>query len=397
MSTLPPAVETLLRHGVTMPAPHTVEVAREVLPESIAPGATIHAGCRIRGADTAIGPGCVIGEEAPATVDNCQLGRGVALAGGFFSGATFLDGVSFGSGAHVRPGTLLEEQASCAHSVGLKQTLLMPFVVTGSLVNFCDCLMAGGTSRRDHSEVGSSYIHFNFTPHGDKATASLIGDVPHGVRLDQRPIFLGGQGGLVGPARIAYGTVIAAGTVWRRDVREPGRLAIAAAPHADRTVEYDAVRFADLSRVVANNVSYIGNLHALILWYSHVRTPFLNGDSLRRALLDGALRQLNAMVAERIKRMDELVARLNEVAAADLTAYNRNLRGKWPSIADGIRALAGKDHAPALRDEFLRQRGRVDGDDYLAAIRSLTPDVRTAATTWLQAEVDTVTATCPGA
>ena len=30
-------------------------------------------------------------------------------------------------------------------------------------------------------------------------TASLIGDVPGGVMLNRRPIFLGGQGGLVGP------------------------------------------------------------------------------------------------------------------------------------------------------------------------------------------------------
>lgn len=54
--------------------------------------------------------------------------------------------------------------------------------------------MAGGTSRKDHSEVGSSYIHFNFTPDGDKTTPSLIGDVPRGEMLNQTPIFLGRQG-----------------------------------------------------------------------------------------------------------------------------------------------------------------------------------------------------------
>ena len=49
--------------------------------------------------------------------------------------------------------------------------------------------MSGGTSRRDHSEVGSSYIHFNFTPDGDKTTPSLFGDVVHGVLLDQPAVF----------------------------------------------------------------------------------------------------------------------------------------------------------------------------------------------------------------
>ena len=105
-----------------------------------------------------------------------------------------------------------------------KHTILFPFVTLGSLINFCDCLMAGGTSRKNHSEVGSSYIHFNFTPNQDKVTASLIGDVPKGVMLNQPPIFLGGQGGLVGPCRLAYGTTVAAGTIVRKDELRPGRL-----------------------------------------------------------------------------------------------------------------------------------------------------------------------------
>ncbi len=52
-----------------------------------------------------------------------------------------------GLGAEVREGCLLEEETSGAHAVGLKQTILFPFVTLGSLVNFCDCLMAGGTGR----------------------------------------------------------------------------------------------------------------------------------------------------------------------------------------------------------------------------------------------------------
>ena len=82
--------------------------------------------------------------------------------------------------------------------------------------------MSGGTDGKNHSEVGSSYIHFNYTPNQDKATPSLIGDVPAGVMLNQPPIFLGGQGGLVGPVRIGHGTVIAAGTIYRKDCPEGG-------------------------------------------------------------------------------------------------------------------------------------------------------------------------------
>jgi UDP-N-acetylglucosamine/UDP-N-acetylgalactosamine diphosphorylase len=164
---LPQKVRALLDRGVSMPLPSTVEVANDVDPLRIAPGCVIHAGCRLRGAELSIGPYCELGAEAPATVENCQLDEGVKLKGGFFSGATFLTAASMGSGAHVRPGTLLEEEASGAHAVGFKQTILFPWVTAGSLINFCDVLMAGGTSREDHSEVGSSYIHFNYTPHGD--------------------------------------------------------------------------------------------------------------------------------------------------------------------------------------------------------------------------------------
>ena len=107
-------VRMLLDRGVVIPCPAAVEVEDSVDPQRIAPGVVIHAGCRIRGAETSIAPGCVIGAEAPATVEDCQLGRNAALKGGYFSGATFLDGASMGSGAHVRPGTLLEEEARAA-------------------------------------------------------------------------------------------------------------------------------------------------------------------------------------------------------------------------------------------------------------------------------------------
>ena len=168
--------------------------------------------------------GARLGERAPVTLDNCFVGPDTQLKGGFFQGAVFVGQNVLGSGAHVRGGTILEEQANVAHTVGLKQTLLFPFVTLGSLINFCDLLMAGGTSRKDHSEVGSSFIHFNYTPDQDKATASLLGDVPRGVMLDQPPIFLGGQGGIVGPLALAFGTVTAAGTICRRDEERPGRL-----------------------------------------------------------------------------------------------------------------------------------------------------------------------------
>ena len=190
----------LMERGVSVLAPATVDIGDDVdLSRISARDVVIYPGCRIYGARTVVSAGSRLGAEAPVTIEDCYLGPRVELKGGYLRRSVFLEKAGMGLGAQIREGCLLEEEASGAHCVGLKQTILLPFVTLGSLINFCDCLMAGGTSRADHSEVGSSYIHFNYTPDGDKCTPSLFGDVPRGVMLDQPAIFLGGQGGAAGP------------------------------------------------------------------------------------------------------------------------------------------------------------------------------------------------------
>ena len=169
-------VRTLIDRGVTIVDPRQTYVAPDVDLGRVCSGATLHPGTRLRGARTFIGAGAEVGAEGPATVVDGVLGPKARIDAGYLEGAVLLDGARVGWGAHVRPGTLLEEQASTAHCVGLKHTILLSFVTVGSVVNLCDLLMAGGTSRNDHSEVGSGFIHFNFTPwgvSGDKATASI--------------------------------------------------------------------------------------------------------------------------------------------------------------------------------------------------------------------------------
>lgn len=396
METACPRVRDLLARGVRLPQPSTVFVGDEVAPAHIAADVVIHPGCRITGASTSIGPGCALGEEAPVTLDDCQLADGVELKGGFFAGAVFLDRANAGSGAHVRPGTILEEEASIAHTVGLKQTILLPFVTTGSLVNFCDCLMAGGTSRKNHSEVGSSYIHFNFTPHQDKATPSLIGDVPRGVMLDQEPIFLGGQGGLVGPARIGFGCVIPAGVVWRRDA--PGDHMILypppAPPRGPRPYRVGAYR--DAARIFRNNLNYIGNIRALRAWYMHVRAPFLKG-LYHQPCLEGALRQLDSVLAERVKRLREFAGKLArsaellkdealDAAKRELAAQQRILVA-WPKVDAALNHSHG-DAGQVHRDMLLAALAGRDGMSYVQWVAGLSPEARHAGTAWLQSVVD---------
>ena len=231
------------------------------------------------------------------------------MKGGYFRRAVFLEGAAMGLGAHVREGSILEEQASGAHCVGLKQTILFPFVTLGSLINFCDCLMAGGTSRKNHSEVGSSYIHFNFTADGDKTTPSLFGDVPGGVMLNQPPIFLGGQGGSVGPLRLGYGNVTAAGTILRKDVLETGRIIIGKT-HRGGEVPFVPGMYSGLKRIIENNILYLGNLMALEQWYMHVRKPFLESRELGNLIFQGALNNLFLAKNERKKRLMSMAEKL---------------------------------------------------------------------------------------
>lgn len=304
------AIRTLCDSGVEIIDPAQTWIDTAVSLDSIEAGTVLFPGTRLEGESLTIGPGCRIGEEGPATVRNCALGEGVQLNGGFFDGAVFLDGSEVGSASHIRPGTLMEEQSSCAHGVGLKQTIFLPFMVAGSLINFCDALMAGGTHRSNHSEIGSGYIHFNFTPRGDKATPSLVGDVPRGVLMNQDPIFLGGQGGLVGPVSVAYGTVMGAGIIQRRDVDVPGRL-ITGEEGRSGSVPFNTEVYGKVDRVLHHNLAYIGNIQALQVWYTHVRCQWMTLPWQQR-LHASALKALDRIYRERCKRLKDLTQRIEK-------------------------------------------------------------------------------------
>ncbi|HWB81576.1 MAG TPA: UDP-N-acetylglucosamine pyrophosphorylase [Nannocystaceae bacterium] len=309
-------VAELSSRGVVIVDARQVYLGDDVVLERIAPGATLHPGTRLHGARTWVGAGAQIGVEGPATVIDAVFDRDTAIDSGFVQGAVLLRGAKLGANAHVRAGTLLEEGASTAHAVGLKQTILLAWVTLGSLINFCDVLMAGGTSRRDHSEVGSGFIHFNFTPWGkagDKATASLVGDVVDGVLLRQPRIFLGGAGGMVGPRKVGYGGIAAAGQVLRRDLAA-AKMVLAPPPSLTSSVRVGQL---DASEPRGRrNLDYIAQLVALRAWYRQVRMARAHDDAAREvvgaacAVIDGAFDErvlrLRSFLEERGAAMPQL-------------------------------------------------------------------------------------------
>ena len=385
-------VISLIHKGVDIPNPLTIDLGDEVNVGQISgTGVKIYPGCRIYGKETVISAGSRIGYEGPVTLDNCQLGRDVALKGGYFNRSVFLDKANMGSGAQVREGCILEEEANGAHCVGLKQTILFPFVTLGSLINFCDCLMAGGTSRKDHSEVGSSYIHFNFTPDGDKATASLFGDVPRGVMLNQPAIFLGGQGGTVGPLRMGYGTVVAANSVLRKDVLADNKL-IVEKGRAEKSIDFLPRAYPNFRRIVENNVTYLANLSALEAWYLSVRRPFFEDWEFGPLLFSGVLDKLALARTERIKRLQALAekAKISPENSGETTPEARGRNELWEKFPEVEELLATpmEDAAGQMyRDEFLsafdKAKGQ-NGTDYIAVIQGLSADVSAKGTVWLQ-------------
>ena len=371
-------LQALLDKGVRIVNPASVEIGDDVDPERVSgDGVVVHAGCRIRGAGTVISAGVELGAEGPVTLEDCRLGPRVQLKGGYASGAVFLEGATLGLGHHVRGGTILEEEASGAHTVGLKQTILMPFVTLGSLINFCDVLMAGGTSRSDHSEVGSSYIHFNFTPTGDKTTPSLFGDVARGVMLRERPIFLGGQGGAVGPIQVAYGTVVGAGSIVRDDITVENQLhLVSPAASTSRPI---VGGYPKLLPMLAKNLDYLANLDALEAWYRAARAPFFAAQPLGDLVLEGALDAVASGRAERIGRLTKLAAKLD---------HHDPRHAPVVAAIPGLTGLFGSSTPAALGGVLEPLVARAGAASYIEAVTALSAEDAVAITRRLQGIVE---------
>ncbi|MFN2356612.1 MAG: protein GlmU [Desulfotignum sp.] len=365
--------------GVAMPNPDSVYIADDVDPDRISgKGVTVFAGSKIVGKNTLILPGTTIGYEAPVTMENCLVGKNVRLNGGYFQEAVFLGDNVFGSNAHVRSGTILEEQAGAAHTVGLKQTILFPFVILGSLINFCDCFMAGGTSRKDHSEVGSSFVHFNYTPNQDKATASMMGNVHQGVMLDQHPIFLGGQGGLVGPVRIGFGCLTGAGTIVRKDEERPDRMILAGGTKSVSLPRRPGLHTGAV-RIFNHNIQYISALISLSAWYAHVR-PIFAKDALSKKLITGLQKNLAGCIHERIRQLEKFCDTLRASQAHDRILI------KMESARKQFDANMDQNTLTSQGQTFVTRLTALAADDkknYISVIQHLDDKTKSLGSEWL--------------
>ena len=212
---------------------------------------------------------------------------------------------------------------------------------------------------------------------------------------------------MVGPVRIAYGTVVPAGCILRQDILVPNQVYAPPPPRAQAPRPFFRGFYRSLRRTVRNNLLYIGNLLALREWYRHVRRPFATNDPWRSACVDGALGALEVIFKERLKRLQETVDRVREFlrspprdweasAGPDRVADHRRWAACGAQTVERVASIPSASLALPARDRVLAAWSAADHSvSYVEAVRSLAPEVRETLTEWLQAIVDAAEACSP--
>ena len=227
-------------------------------------------------------------------------------------------------------------------------------------------------------------------------------DVPRGVMMNQPPIFLGGQGGLVGPLMLEYGTVVAAGTIVRKDILRQNTMLLGH-PSPSKSIPFHQGLYLNLRRVVRLNTIYIANLLALRRWYLDVRSRFLSNDDMEKALHGGAVEKLDSAINERLKRLGDVADRMQcaletpgdaaEGPSDRTTSGKKEFFERWPEMEQAFRDFLTEEGDIPKRDRFLviLEKALVrDGKDYIRAIKGLTGEESEAGVSWLQGFIDDI-------
>jgi hypothetical protein len=371
----------LTQKGVDVWGPERVYVSEEVRLDQIACGAVLmHA--IVTGASTFIGAETKIGTSGLARIHESQIGNSVILGAGYYEHCVLLPGSKARGFAEFRQGTVLEEDAETGHNVGLKNTVFGVGAVAGSSINFCDVLLSGGSSRSDHSEIGSGVVHFNFDPRGDKF-GSLMGDAS-GCLLRSRRIFVGGNSGIVAPVSLGFGAVIAAGSILRHDVPENH---LSWGDPQGRSGDYDLERYFDLSRKFCSTAKLVGNLHALRGWYGKVRD--VCAESENRVLYAAAVQKFGLHIKHRTSELAKVIDKLDK-------SLSKPVKNKTGQSFDQQhrRLLADRQHIDSFLNEedypnapkilLVEYTQKRATRKHVESIRSLSAEASGAAVQWLR-------------
>ena len=170
-SSLEERLSLIGERGVEVVDPRQTYIGPDVDLSRISPGSRLFPGARLSGACTYVGNVMhTLALKDRSVLQDAVIGPASVIGSGFIEDSVLLGGAKMAANVHIRPGCLFEEEVVLGHTVGLKQTVLLSFVTLGSVINFCDVLMAGGGSRRDHSRSAAASFISTTHPTALKAT-----------------------------------------------------------------------------------------------------------------------------------------------------------------------------------------------------------------------------------
>jgi bifunctional UDP-N-acetylglucosamine pyrophosphorylase/glucosamine-1-phosphate N-acetyltransferase len=196
--------ERLMLSGVTIIDPpstfidSTVRIGKDTI---IYPGATILGKTRI-GKDCRLGPYVFI--------QDCRIEDRVEVRASFIYGARIAEGAKVGPFSHIRPGTVIGEDARVGNFCEVKKSKIGQGTKVSHLSYIGDAFLGKGVN------IGAGTITCNFD--GLRKNITRVGD----------GTFVGSDTKFIAPVKIGKGAVIGAGSTITEDV-PAGKLAIARA------------------------------------------------------------------------------------------------------------------------------------------------------------------------
>ena len=158
-----------------------------------------------------------------------------------------------------------------------------------------------------------------------------------------------------------------------------------------------------VKRQARNNIVYLSNLVALMVWYRRVRCQFI-GDGFPQPLYQGLVETLDAAIGERVKRFCAFCEKLKqssilyrqqagEGASSSLLQQKAELYDHRdqivPIVGDFLDRIddLGNDGFEAI----LGQRIQSAGPNYIDVVKGLSEQEKNDGRAWLQGIVDAVT------
>ncbi len=136
----------------------------------------------------------------------------------------------------------------------------------------------------------------------------------------------------MGPLKMGYGNVVAAGSISRRDYLEENKLILGKSPAGGIRGFVPGV-YGGFSHILENNIRYLANLAALGQWYRWVRKGFFDVQEFGSLMYDGLMETLSAARMERLKRLKTMAEKAYTSASSraieQQAGPKRELSKRW--------------------------------------------------------------------